>query len=60
LSRHNPRQPKSIEEDIPNGTSNLKMKKKMVNGISIPFAHNTPINYNDAPLPEIVHGKNLP
>jgi hypothetical protein len=58
-SRHNPRQPNSKEENIPNGTSNLKMKKKMIHGFPIPFAHTTPINHNDAPLPEIVHGKDL-
>jgi len=42
LSRHNPRQPESIEENILNGTSNLTIKKKMINGLSISFAYKTP------------------
>jgi hypothetical protein len=57
LSRHNPRQPKSIEENIPNGTSNLTMKKVL--RLPIPFAHTTPIKQNGAPLLKIVHGKDL-
>jgi hypothetical protein len=36
------------------------MKKKMVHGLLIPVAHTTPINHNDAPLPEIVHGFHHP
>jgi hypothetical protein len=59
-SRHNSRQPESFEEDIPNGTSNLTIKKKMVHRIPILFAHNTPINHNSVPLPKIVYGKDLP
>jgi hypothetical protein len=50
-SRHNPRQPKSIEEGIPNGTSNLTMKKKIVHRLSILFVHIKPINHNDMPIP---------
>jgi hypothetical protein len=55
--RHNSRQPKSTEENIPNGTSNLTIKKKIVHKLLICFAHTTPINHNDAPLLEVVHGK---
>jgi hypothetical protein len=58
-SRYNPRQPETFEENIPNGTSNLPMKK-MVHRLPILFAHNTPINHNDVPLLEIVCGKDLP
>jgi hypothetical protein len=57
-SRQNPRQPKLTEESIPNGTSNLTMKKT-VHKLSIPFAHKTPINHNDASLPKIIHVKDL-
>jgi hypothetical protein len=59
-SRHNPRQPESIEENIPYGTSNLTMKEKMVHRLSILFAHNTPINHDDVLLLKIVYGKDLP
>jgi hypothetical protein len=31
----------------------------MVHKILIPITHTSPINYNDMPLPQIVHGKNL-
>jgi hypothetical protein len=36
-SRHDPRQPKSTEENIPNSTSNFTMKQKMVYRLFIPF-----------------------
>jgi hypothetical protein len=35
------------------------MKKKMANGLRIPFAHKTPINQNDVPFLEIIQGKDL-
>jgi hypothetical protein len=57
--RHNPTQPTSIEENIPNGRSNLTVKEKMVHGLPIHFAHTIPINHNNVLLPEIVHGKDF-
>jgi hypothetical protein len=56
LSRHL----KTFEENIPNGTSNLTMKKEMVHRLSILFVHNMPINYNNMLLSKIVYGKDLP
>jgi hypothetical protein len=56
LSWHNPRQPETFKENIPHGTSNLPMKKKVIRRLSILFTHNTPIHYNDFPLVEIVKG----
>jgi hypothetical protein len=58
-SKHNPRQLKLIDQNIPNGTSYLTMKKNMVHGLSIPSTHTTPINHNDALLLEIVHDKDF-
>jgi hypothetical protein len=49
LSRHNPRQPKSTEEYIPNGTRNLTMEKK-VHILPISFTQVAPIDYSDVPL----------
>jgi hypothetical protein len=59
-SRHNPRQPKLFEENVPNGTLILKIKKKMVHKLPILFAYNTPINHNAVQLSLIVYGKDLP
>jgi hypothetical protein len=52
-------QPKSTKENIPNGTRNLTMEKKMVHELPISFTHATPINHNDKLLPDIFHGKDL-
>jgi hypothetical protein len=41
MSRYNPRQTKSFEEDIPNGTSNLTMKKKVVHELPPFLSHIT-------------------
>jgi len=57
-SRHKTRQLEMFE-DIPNGTSNLTMKKKVICRLSILFAHNTQIHHDDIPLKEIVNGKDL-
>jgi len=56
---YNPRQPKSTEENIPYGRSNLTMEKKMVHKPPIPLIHAAPINHNDMPFPEIVHSKDF-
>jgi hypothetical protein len=43
----------------PHSTSNLTMKEKMIYGLPFHFTHTTPIDHDDVPLLEIVHGKNL-
>lgn len=53
-SRHNQRQPETSDDDVPNGTNNLKMKKKVAHMLSILFEHNTSINYNDKSLVKIL------
>jgi hypothetical protein len=35
------------------------MEEKMIHRLFIPLAHTMPINYNDMPLPKIVHSKDL-
>jgi hypothetical protein len=49
-----------FEENVPNGTLILKIKKKMVHKLPILFAYNTPINHNAVQLSLIVYGKDLP
>lgn len=49
---------------IQNNPNRLKktfqmMEEKMVHIFPILFAHTTPINHNDMPLSEIVHGKDI-
>jgi len=51
-SRHDPRQPKSTEVDILNGTSNLTIHR-----LPIPFKKTTAINHHDVPLLKIVYHK---
>ena len=58
LSRHNTRQSKMNEENIPNDTSNFTMKK-MALKLPIPSTHTTFVNHNDMLLLEIVHSKDF-
>ena len=59
MARHNPRQSKATKKDTPQGTINLTMEKEMVQGLSIPLTHTTPINHNDMLFPKIFHDKDL-
>jgi hypothetical protein len=60
IKENHPRYPKLTEENIPNSTSNLTVKKNMVHRLPFLFTHTTPatpIDHNSMPLSEIIHGK---
>lgn len=59
ISRHNPRQSKITEKGNPNSISHVTMKNKIVHRLSISLAHAASVQYNDTPLLEVTHGKDL-
>jgi hypothetical protein len=55
---HDPLHTKEMEETTPKSTSNLTMKKKMINGFIALLAHTTPIHHNHSSLVKIIQSKN--
>jgi hypothetical protein len=55
---HDPHHTKEMKETTPKGTSNLTMKKKMIDGFIALLAHTTPIHHNHSSLVKIIQSEN--
>jgi hypothetical protein len=55
---HDPHHAKEMKEATPKSTSNLTMKKKMIDGLIALLAHTTPIHHNHSSLVKIIQSEN--
>jgi hypothetical protein len=56
---HYPLHTKKSKEHTPKSTSHLTMKEKMIDGLTTPLAHTTPIHHNQTFLVKIIQSENL-
>ena len=60
LTRHDTWQAKPTENSIPKRTSNLTVKKKMIDRLPISFAQAASINHNKIPFSKVINSEDLP
>jgi hypothetical protein len=51
--------PKREKKHAPKSTSHLTMKEKMIDRLTTPLAHTTPLHHNQSSLAKIIQSENL-